>query len=121
MSFSDEVATNFLSPFDYDQKEKNQIKPSYENMLKDKDYKQLIELSFYDVDFHTPGDVLLSESSRQYWVKPADWNSTLWKAQRHQVFSNMALPTQLIITEVNAKIRWAVNKVDWNGWSKMTQ
>jgi hypothetical protein len=31
--------------------EENQIKASYEDLLKDKNYKQLLDLSFYDVDF----------------------------------------------------------------------
>jgi len=33
---------------------KKEIVPSYEELLKDKDYKQLLDISFYDIDFGTP-------------------------------------------------------------------
>jgi hypothetical protein len=125
VSFSNEVANTFRAGFaryrEYDQKEKDQITPTYENMLQGKDYKQLIELPFYDVDFHTPSDVQLFESGITYWVKPADWNSALWRAQRHVVGNGISpLLTQIVITEVSAGVRWAVNKADWNSWFKMT-
>jgi hypothetical protein len=54
---SAEVVTQFFAGF-ANYNEKNQMKPSYDEMLKDKDYKQLLELSFYDVDFGLPANLI---------------------------------------------------------------
>jgi hypothetical protein len=39
---------------EYFKEEKGLLDPSYHELLENKDYKQLLDLSFYDVDFGTP-------------------------------------------------------------------
>ena len=116
--FSDPEVGKWLSQLhEYEAK---QIKASYKGLLKDRNYEQLLKLSFSEVDYHTPGDIQLLESGTTYWVKPVDWSSTLWSAQRHPV-GNGKLPTETIITEVDAQRDWKVNTVDWLSWFKMPQ
>jgi hypothetical protein len=53
-AFSDQELAGFISNLANSSEEvTDQIKPSFENLLKDKDYKKLLELSFYDVDLGT--------------------------------------------------------------------
>ena len=116
--FSDPEVGNWLSQLhEYEAK---QIKASYKGLLKDRNYEQLLKLSFSEVDYHTPGDIQLLEGGTTYWVKPVDWSSTLWLTQRHPV-GNGILPTEIMITEVNTQIDWKVKIADWNGWFKMIQ
>jgi len=48
-AFSDEQTKDFIQGLT--DPNKNEIKASYEELLDDKDYEQLLELSFYDIDF----------------------------------------------------------------------
>jgi hypothetical protein len=116
--FSDPALENMLSQLH--KYEANQIKPSYKGLLKSRDYKQLLKLSFSEVDYHTPGDIQLLESGKTYWVKPVDWNSVIWLTQRHPV-GNGTLPTEIIIRDINQQVDWKVKIADWNSWFKMTQ
>jgi len=116
--FSDPALENMLSKLH--KYEANQIKPSYKGLLKSRDYKQLLKLSFSEVDYHTPGDIQLLESGKTYWVKPVDWNSVIWLTQRHPV-GNGTLPTEIIIRDINQQVDWKVKIADWNSWFKMTQ
>ncbi|NTW09430.1 MAG: hypothetical protein HGA28_07670, partial [Anaerolineaceae bacterium] len=92
------------------------------DLLKGKNYQQLLALSFFDVDYHAPGDIQLSEGGTHYWVKPTDWDSTAWSAQRkpHSAGKPVLLG-HTIIMKVSDNSQWSVNKSDWNSWFKMTQ
>jgi hypothetical protein len=116
-TFSDPMLEEMLSKLH--EYEANQIKPSYKDLLKSRDYKQLLRLSFSEVDYHTPGDIQLLENGRTYWVKPVDWNSTLWLAQRHPVGKGI-LPNETTIRDVNQQEDWKIQKADWDTWFKMT-
>lgn len=87
-----------------------------------KNYRELLALSFYNVDYHSPGDIQLLESGLTYWVKPVDWNSNAWSAQRRAYTPGTpVLFTHTIVTRVSDGSQWSVNKSDWNSWFKMTQ
>jgi len=116
--FSDPDVKTLLS--DLDEYETGQIKSTYRSLLKNKDHRQLLMLSFTEVDYHTPGDIQLLESGKPYWVKPVDWNSTIWLTQRHQIGNGGILPTEIILREVDTHIDWKVKIADWNGWFKTT-
>lgn len=56
-NFSGTVIDIFSLSFKYNEEEKNQIKPSYEEMLKDKKYKELQVLSFFEQDYFNASQI----------------------------------------------------------------
>ena len=98
-------------------------KESIENLLENKNYEQLLELSFYHVDYHTPGDIQLIHhaTGTTYWVRPTDWNIT-WRAMRSRYSPGESLlGTNTLLTKVDDRSRWKVKTADWNSWFKMTR
>lgn len=59
-TFSDEQLSDFINfVTDADKGEEDQAKPSYESLFDKKNYKELLDLSFYDVDFGAPLNTFL--------------------------------------------------------------
>lgn len=89
-------------------------------LLRGKNYRELLALPFFDVDYHTPGDIQLIENGVTYWVKPVDWNSEIWLSQRRQLGIGKTLTTEVVVREVSTGVDWKVKKADWDGWFKTT-
>ena len=117
---SDDELSNFISGLASNADERYKLDTTYyEDLLNGRDYRQLLDFSFFEVDHHTAGDIQLFESGRSYWVKPTDWDSVIWLTQRRPV-GNGNLPTETIVREVTTGVDWKIKIADWNGWFKIT-
>jgi hypothetical protein len=95
----------------------------YEKLLvgKDKqlkDYKQLLDLSFYDVDFHNPNDIALyvDDSTTAVWMSPTDWGSALFKGQRTENKDNSVVANYVRVTQGTNHFK--VNNTNWTTYWK---
>jgi hypothetical protein len=120
-TFSDPVTTDLLLQLDK-YEEANPLKLDDNNLLLGKDYRQLLELSFLEVDYHVAGDFQLTEmgGNKMCWVNPHQWNSTEWDAQRMQVGEHDAIPPGWVkIKNSHDNTCWRVNNADWQVWYAM--
>lgn len=121
LNFS-ELEREFIESFAYN--ENKEITPSFEALLEGKDYRQLLELSFYDQDFGTTitYEFLFKESNKvvNYKITPNNLNAALnnkfifvsdknnsnltingkyyWTSQLN--FNNMKAPPRMWISKV---------------------
>jgi hypothetical protein len=52
--------------------------PQVEKLLMGLGYKELLELSFFDVDFHNLNDVHMRQNNEDFWVDPTTWHNALF-------------------------------------------
>jgi hypothetical protein len=96
----------------------------YQNLLEGRDYKRLLEFSFFEVDYHNPDDIEIEyplSSNIRVWISPSNWSSIA--TLKHEVMDvNSKLSNETIVTEIIKntspvkKKYWVVKQLNWNNW-----